>query len=63
MEEKKRGMMRGGMLGDSDEQAITMIDRAKETGVRDGGSFQLNRDEMSERESGRLDEKRETIRC
>ena len=26
-----------------------MIDRAKETGVRDGGSFQLNRDETSER--------------
>lgn len=41
-------MMRGEMRGDSDEQAIMMIDRAGETSARDGGSCWMNRDEMSE---------------
>lgn len=35
MDERKRGMMRGGMRGDSDEQAIMMMDRARETSAKD----------------------------
>lgn len=50
MDERTRGMMRGEMWGDSDEQAITMIDRAEETSARDGGNQRMNRDEMSEGE-------------
>lgn len=40
-------MMRGEMRGDSDEQAITMMDRAEETSAKDGGSRRMNRDKMS----------------
>ncbi len=36
-------MMRGEMRGDSNEQPITMIDRAEETSARDGGSRWMNR--------------------
>lgn len=42
MNERKRGMMGGEMRGYSDEQAIKMIDRCTEPGVRDGE----NRDKM-----------------
>lgn len=48
MDERNGGMMRGGIRGDSDEHAITMMDRAEETSARDGGSRRLNRDERSE---------------
>lgn len=48
MDERKRGMMREEMQGDSDEQAITMIDRAEETSARHGGSHRMNIDKMSE---------------
>lgn len=51
MDERKRGMMRGEMRGDSDEQAITMTDRAEETSARDEGV--VNRDKMSEGQRGR----------
>lgn len=34
MDERKRGMMRGEMRGYSDEQAVTMTDRAEETSAR-----------------------------
>lgn len=58
MDERKRGMMRGEMWGDSDEQAITMIDRAEETSARDGGSHWMNRDK-NERRAERPEDQRE----
>lgn len=36
MDERKRGMMRGEMWGDSDEQAIMMIDTAVEVRAMEG---------------------------
>lgn len=53
MDERKRGMMRGEMRGDSDEQAITMIDGAEETSARDGGSRRMSGNKMSEGRRGR----------
>lgn len=35
MEERKRGMMRGAMLGDTDEKPITMMDTSEQTSAKD----------------------------
>lgn len=45
MYEQKRGMMRGEMQGDSDEQAITMIDTAGEVQAMEGvdGRIEIKR--------------------
>lgn len=45
MDERKRGMMRGEMRGDSDEQAITMIDTAEEVRAMEGvaGRIEIKR--------------------
>lgn len=45
MDERKRGMMRGEMWGDSDEQAIMMIDTAVEVQAMEGvaGRIEIKR--------------------
>lgn len=45
MDERKRGMMRGEMWGDSDEQAIMMIDTAVEVRAMEGvaGRIEIKR--------------------
>lgn len=45
MDERKRGMMRGEMWGDSDEQAIMMIDTAEEVRAMEGvaGRIEIKR--------------------
>lgn len=45
MDDRKRGMMRGEMWGDSDEQAIMMIDTAEEVRAMEGvaGRIEIKR--------------------